>query len=113
MTFALLAYGFITVVSAVPQLWHFAGFAQTWMDLAGIHGTFTNTEQGDLWGRVGAGVFVVGWLVTAVLAWRSLARQRLSWWIPLVGAIVSFVIVSVCLTVPLLGDPAITAHFGG
>ena len=27
------------------------------MDLAGIDGTFTNTAQGDLWGRIGVGVF--------------------------------------------------------
>lgn len=113
VTVALLAYGLITVISAVPQLWHFAGFAQAWMDLVGIDATFTNTAQGDVWGRVGAGVFVAGWLLTALSSWRSLARGRLSWWIPLVGAIVSFVIVSVCLTVPLLGDPAITGHFGG
>ena len=37
---------------------------------------------------------------------------KLAWWIPLVGAIVTFIVVSVCLTVPLLGDPAIVAHFG-
>lgn len=112
VTFALLAYGLVTVVSAVPQLWHFAAFAQTWMGLAGIDETFTNTAQGDLWGRIGAGVFVVGWLLTAWLSWRALSRGRLSWWIPLVGAIAAFIVVTVCLTVPLLGDPAIAAHFG-
>ncbi|GAA3019342.1 DUF6264 family protein [Microbacterium dextranolyticum] len=111
ITVALLAYGLITVLSAVPQLWTFAEFAQTWMTLAGIDATFTNTAQGDLWGRIGAGVFVFGWLVTAVISWRSLRRSRLSWWIPLVGAIVTFLIVSVCLTVPLLSDPAVVAHF--
>src|SRR5690606_17654611 len=31
ITFALLAYGLITVVTAVPQMLDFAGFAQTWM----------------------------------------------------------------------------------
>ena len=57
-------------------------------------------------------VFVVGWGATAVTAWRSLVARRLSWWIPLVGAIVTFVIASICLTVPLLGDPAVASHFG-
>ena len=112
ITLALLAYGLVTVASAVPQLWHFAAFASSWMDLAGIDGTFTNTAEGDLWGRIGVAVFIVGWLVTAVLSWRALARGRLGWWIPLVGALVTFVFVSVCLTVPLLSDPAIVAHFG-
>lgn len=113
ITIALLGYGLVTVLSAVPQLWNFDGFAQSWMQLAGIDAAFTNLAQGELWGRIGAGVFVVGWLLTAVLSWRSIVRRRLSWWIPLVGAIVTFVVASICLTVPLLGDPAVISHFGG
>lgn len=112
ITFALLAYGLITVISAVPQLWHFTDFAQTWMELAGIDATFTNTVQGDVWGRIGAVVFAAGWALTAMLSWRSLSRRRVTWWIPLVGAIVTFIVVSVCLTVPLLGDPAIAGTLG-
>lgn len=113
ITVVLLVYGLFTVLSAVPQLWNFDGFAQSWMQLAGIDAPFTNIAQGELWGRIGAAVFVIGWLLTAVFSWRSLARRRLSWWIPLVGAIVTFVAASICLTVPLLGDPAVVAHFGG
>ncbi len=112
-TFALLAYGLVTVISAVPQLWDFSAFAETWMGLAGIDGTFTNTAQGDLWSRIGAGVFALGWALTAFFGWRSVVAGRLSWWIPVVGAAVSFVIVSICLTIPLVGDPAISAFFGG
>ena len=112
ITVALLVYGFITVLGAAPQLWHFSEFAQAWMALAGIDATFTNIAQGELWGRAGAILFAVGWLVTALLSWLAMQRGRLAWWIPLVGAIVTFVVVSVCLTVPLLGDPAIAGHFG-
>ena len=110
ITVALLVYGLITVISAVPQLWHFAAFAKTWLDLAGIDATFTNTAQGDLWGRIGALVYIVGWILTAALSWRSMGRGRLSWWIPLVGAIVTFVVVSVCLTIPLVSDPAVSGY---
>jgi len=111
ITIALLAYGLFTVVSAAPQLWDFTGFAQTWMQVAGIDATFTNTAQGDLWGRIAAFVFIGGWVLTALLSWASLAARRLTWWVPLVGAIVTFIIATVCLTVPLLGDPAISSHF--
>lgn len=110
ITFALLIYGLVTVISAIPQLWQFAEFAQAWMDLAGIEATFTNTAEGELWGRIGAVVFVLGWVLTALLSWRSIARGRLGWWIPPVGAIVTFIIVTVCLTVPLMGDPAIVDY---
>lgn len=111
ITFALLAYGLFTVVSAIPQLLDFTSFAQTWMEVAGVDAEFTNHSGGVLWGRIGAIVFAIGWLLTALASWASLSRRRVSWWIPLVGAIVTFVIVSVCLAVPLLGDAAVAEHF--
>lgn len=113
LTLALLVYGLITVFSVLPQLWDFSEFAQTWMQLAGIEGEFTNVAQGEIWGKVASLVFVAGWLGTALLAWNSLTRRRISWWIPLVGAIVTSILVSVCLTVPLLGDPAVATYISG
>jgi len=112
ITIVLLVYGLTTVISSVPQLIDFTGFVDTWMALAGIDAEFTNVAAGQLWGAIAAGVFAAGWILTALLSWRSLAARRLSWWIPLVGAIVTFVVVTVCLTVPLMGDPAIASHFG-
>ena len=111
ITAGLLIYGLITVISAVPQLWNFDEFAQTWMNLAGIDATFSNTTQGLIWGHIASIVFISGWLATALWAFSAVMRGKLAWWIPLVGAIATFVVVSVCLTVPLLGDPAIAAHF--
>ena len=115
ITIALIAYGLVTVVGAIPQLVDFSAFAETWMEVAGVEGEFTNTAQGALWGGIGATVFAVGWLLTAALAWWSLSRGRVSWWIPLVGAIVTFVIVSFCLAVPLFGDAGVVREvaFGG
>jgi hypothetical protein len=34
-------------------------------------------------------------------------RGRLSWWIAVVVAVVSFIVVSICLSVPLMSDPAV------
>lgn len=111
ITVALLTYGLVTVIGAVPQLADFTGFAEQWMQMAGVEGDFTNTASGSLWGTVSVWVLVGGWILTAYLSWLSLSRRRVTWWIPLVGAIVTFGIVTVCLVVPLLGDPAVTGHF--
>lgn len=107
VTIALLAYGLFTVVTTTPQLFDYAGFAQVWLDYAGIDAEFTATDSARTWGAVGAVVFIGGWVLTAWLSWRVLRRGRLSWWIPLVGAVVTFVVVSLCLSVPLMSDPAI------
>lgn len=102
--------GLVTVVSTVTQLWHFADFAELWMRFAGIDAEFTNIAQGDLWGRIGAGILILGWLATALLSGWMIARSRLAWWIPLVGAILTYAVLTVCLMVPLANDPAIAAH---
>lgn len=107
ITVALLAYGFVTVLGAIPQLVDFAGFAQTWMDMAGIDASLADPTGGRAWGIAAAVVYGAGWLLTAALSWWSLSLRRLSWWIPLVGAIVTFIIVSMLLAAPLLSDPGV------
>lgn len=113
ITIALLVYGLFTVLTTVPQLLDFSGFIDTWTEMAGIDEEFTNYEQGMFWARTSAFVFAGGWILTAVLSWLSLSRGRVSWWIPLVGAIVTFIIVSIMMAVPLASDPAIIQHFSG
>ncbi len=107
ISIALLAYGLITVLGAIPQLVDFAGFVDTWAEMAGIDATLADPAAGRAWGIAAAVVYAGGWLLTAVLSWMSLSRRRLTWWIPLVGAIVTFIIVSVLLAVPLVTDPGI------
>lgn len=107
ITILLLAYGLYTVVTTVPQLIDYAGFAETWMTMAGLDAAFTATAQGRAWGTTAAVLFAAGWIVTALLSWWAMARGRLSWWIALVGAAVTFILVSLCLSVPLLNDPAV------
>ena len=83
------------------------------MDTVGIDGEFTNIAQGRLWGTIAAAVFAFGWLVSAVISWRMLRRGRITFWVPLVGAVVSYLAVTALLLVPLLGDPAIADYLTG
>ena len=107
VTIFLLAYGLITVVTTIPQLVDFTTFADTWLTMAGVDAEFTQTALGRQWGAVSAVVFAVGWLLTAASSVWAILRRRLSWWIPVVGAVVTFTLVSVCLSIPLFSDPAI------
>jgi energy-converting hydrogenase Eha subunit C len=108
-TIALLAYGALNVVLSMPAYFDLAGYMPQVMSVAGIDATFTNTEGAKLWGPIAAIVLIVGYVVTAFLAVRALRRGRIAWWIPLVGAAVSYFAASLCILVVLLGDPAFSA----
>lgn len=108
VTLVLLGYGLINVILTIGQVLDFPAFAQQFMTIAGIDGQFTNVASGGRWGTIAAVVFAAGWLLTALLVFLRARRGRRVWWIPLVGAAVSFVAFTSCIMVPLLGDPVIS-----
>ncbi|WP_345803162.1 DUF6264 family protein [Microbacterium sp. AZCO] len=108
VTLILLVVGAFNVAVTAFSYFDLASLADQAMKILGIPGEFTNTEAAALWGPIAAGVLIIGYLLTAFLSWLSLRAHRVSWWIPLVGAVVTYIGVYVCLSVPLLGDPAFT-----
>lgn len=111
ITVALLAYGAYVVFMTALELSDFTAFANAWMKTMGISGSFTTTPESQVWATVGIILFSLGWIVTALLSWRTMARGRRAWWIPLVGAVISWIVLTVCLTVPLVADPAVVHWF--
>ena len=109
-TILLLAIGAANVVFSVIGYLDLASSIERTLELMEVPGEFTNVAAAQTWGVVASAVMVGGFVLTAMLAWRRLRAERTSWWIPLVGAVVTYAIVSVCLSVPLLGDPAFTAY---
>lgn len=107
VTFALLVYGLINVVSVVPALWGYVAYAQTMFDMLGVEATLSDPEAAKPWGMAAALVQIFGWLITAALSWARMRRGRLSWWIPLVGGIVFTFISATLVLVPLMNDPAV------
>jgi energy-converting hydrogenase Eha subunit C len=113
VTIGLLAYGLVNViVTGLSYLDPTAVMNQT-MAMLGISGEFTNFAQGKLWGTIAAVVLAVGWAATAALSIRRLRRGRITWWLPLVGAVVTLGVASMCIAVPMMGDPAFVAHMEG
>lgn len=106
VTLGLLAYGLFNVVFTAPRLFDFAGFANEYLALLGVDASFSNVDAARVWGPVAGAVYVAGWVGTALLAWWRLRRGGVAFWIPLVGAVVTILVVAACLTVPLSGDPA-------
>lgn len=76
--------------------------------MLGVEGEFSNFAAARVWGVIAVVVMVVGYAATVWLSFRRLKRGRSAWWIPLVGFIVTMLVISVCISVPMMGDPAFT-----
>lgn len=112
VTIGLLAYGLVNVIVTGLSYLDLPVVMNQTMRTLGIEGEFTNFAQGRLWGTIAAVVLAVGWSVTAMLSVRRLRRGRITWWLPLVGAVVTMLVASICIAVPMFGDPAFTASVG-
>lgn len=109
-TIALLAYGLVNVVVTGLSYLDLPQVMNQTMTMLGIKGEFTNFALGRTWGTIAAVVLAVGWSITAVLAIRRLRRGRITWWVPIVGAVVTIAVVTVCIAVPMMTDPAFVAY---
>ena len=110
VTVALLAYGAINVVFSAFSFFDLAELATQALRILGSSAEFTNDEAARLWGPIAAIVLIVGYLVTLLLSIRRLRSGRITWWVPLAGAAATYIVVYICLAVPLLGDPAFVEY---
>src|SRR5690606_23002350 len=109
-TIALLAYGLINVIASAASYLDLPRVMNETMRILGVEGEFTNFAQGRLWGTIAAVVLIAGWAITAALSSSRLRRGMLTWWVPRVGAVATMLVVMICITVPMLGDPAFLSH---
>lgn len=108
ITFALLGFGLVNVLSSIGGFMNLSTTLNSTLKILGIDGEFTNFGVAKTWGVVAAIVMIAGYAATVWLSLRRMKRDRSSWWIPLVGFIVTMALVSVCISVPMFGDPAFT-----
>lgn len=113
LTIALMAYGLISVIINTAAYLDLSSMMNDSMEIIGIEGEFTNFAQAKIWGTIAAFVLVVGWMLTAWLSFKRLRTGKLTWWVPLVGAAVTMIIVSLCIAVPMMGDPAFISYIDG
>lgn len=106
----LLGYGLVNVVLTILSLSDFSAFADEFFRTAGIDGTFTNLAAGRGWAAAASILLGLGWLAATLLTWRVARRGALVWWIPIVGAVLSWLLFTACIMVPLMSDPAVTAY---
>lgn len=104
---ALLAYGFVNVLSTIVALSDYGAYAEAMLEMLGVQAELSDASAGQPWAWAAAAVLAIGWLVTAGVSAWNLRRGRWSWWIPLVGGVVFTFASATILIVPLMSDPAV------
>ncbi len=107
VTFALLAYGLVNVVSSIPAFLDYGAYAETMLAIVGVDVKMSDPGAGRGWGIAAVIVLSLGWLATAAVSVWNMRRGRLSWWIPLTAGILFTAIAGMLMAVPLVNDPAV------
>lgn len=103
--FALLGIGLVNVLTSLGGFFDLAGTLDQTRELMGITGEFTNFAGARTWGAAAAVVLLAGYALTVWFTVRRVRARRSAWWLPLVGWVVTMIVVSVCISVPMLADP--------
>lgn len=108
LTWVLIAMGLLNLALSVSSYLNMAPALQGAYTQLGI-GHFGASDIAAPAGIALTIVQAVIWVATAALARLSLRRGRLSFWIPLVGALVSYIALVAVLLIVVFNDPAFTA----
>lgn len=106
VTIALLAYGLVNVVTSASSYFDLPALLNRSLVMFGADAEISNISQARTWGTIAAFVLIAGYAFTVLRAVRRMKSGRRSWWVPLVGAIVTTMLVAFCIMVPMWGDPA-------
>lgn len=109
LTWVLLAVGLLSLAASASSYLNMAPAMQAAYHELGI-GHFGAAAIARPAGIALIIVQSVIWVATVLLARRSLRRGRISFWIPLIGAVVSYIALVAVLLIVVLNDPAFVAY---
>lgn len=103
----LVAWGLVSVIRDIPMLIDLPSFFYEAFDAWGIQAELADPSGARAWGTAAAFVLGVGWLLTALWTWQRTRRGKLVFWVPLVGAVATYIVVAVLISMPLSADEAL------
>jgi uncharacterized membrane protein len=110
LTIGLLAVGAVNLFFSIPQFANFGDSLREVFTQNGF-GTYTSDGLATVLGAVAIVVQLVILSFSVFFARRNLAAGRVSFWIPLVGAVLSLIVVTAVVLGAMLPDPALRAWF--
>lgn len=105
-TYILLVLGALHVASMLGSLIDPVPTYNAVYEASGIEAQFQNLPAAATWGMIAVVTLIAGYAITVRGALRRMRRGVASWWIPVVGMILTMIPISIMLAIPLAGDPA-------
>lgn len=109
VTVALLALGLVYLIGGAGGYLDLPTTLDTVYAQFGI-GTYTPTAATPAFGIAFVVSQSVVWVAVAVWSYRRLSRGRRSWWVPVLGAVATFLVTVALFAALLGGDPAFLAY---
>ncbi|WP_213813777.1 DUF6264 family protein [Glaciihabitans sp. dw_435] len=120
LTVALLTFGAYSVISTYAQyadLTTTLNYAYTLMNQMNMSGTklgaYTSVDLARTIGIALNATQIVVFVVTALVSILLLRRNRIAFYVPLIGAALTVIVTIILMFVALTGDPAYMATFSG
>ncbi|GAA1205860.1 DUF6264 family protein [Rhodoglobus aureus] len=111
LTSALLLLGVLDVVGTIPVLAAMGPFLREALEPQGA--SFTSDAVAAEAGGAANIVRVVVLVLTIVFALIQIQRKRLAFWIPVVGATIAGIVLTVAVVVAVMNDPGFIAYVEG
>jgi len=104
VTLVLLALGLLLLLNGIPGYLALPDAMQMVYDRVGA-GTYPAGAVAANLGMTALVVQAIIWVATAASSWAAMRRDKLAWWIPLVGGALSFIATIVIVSIALFADP--------
>lgn len=111
LSYALLAYGAVTVVAGFFQFTDLNAVIEQVYTMMSI-GTYTPTALAGTLGIVINVSNIVLFVVTVIVTTRVLRTGRLAFYLPIIGGAIAYLVSFACLAALMLADPAFIAYVG-
>lgn len=108
LTSTLLLFGVLDVISTIPVLANMGPFLRDALEPQGA--SFTSDAIAAEAGGAANIVRVVVLAITIVFALIQIQRKRIAFWIPVVGAAIAGIVLTVAVVVAVMNDPGFIAY---
>jgi hypothetical protein len=106
-TIVLLALGVLGTVNMVTSLLTLPAVMQELMGIYGVSGVYAGDDAARTAGIVGAALVVPIYAFTVLISLRRLRANKLTFFVPLIGAVVAFTVNTIVVLIALQADPAV------